>query len=167
LEALVSNEQDSDRAIPATDGSLGGPGEGSTLSSSLPAGPPGAVSLPERHPLIELTLKVRVDINMPMPAGLAERLDGDLRYWSDGRKHFSAELVEHGLTALIGQAVYEAVVQKYYALYGNEMIVSEGGRRSTSRASTEAVAETKNSRSHIYGSVRCAKAELAGDEPDE
>ena len=162
----MSDEQILTAPSTATDGRSGGPGVEGTVSSPPPAGPPDAVSFGRQYPLVELTLKVRVDINMPLPEGLAEALSDVLQYWSDGRKHFHTELIEEGFAVSVRKAVEQSAMRKHHTVYGNETVTMEGGKWKKSRASIETERETENLRSRIYGSLKCVESVLSVDDSE-
>lgn len=91
-------------------------------------------SLPPRT---RLSLKVVVDLHGPPPKGLAKMLTRFLTESTDGRKMYSAELVDDGLRSLVQVAMQYCVEAEQRKVHGNKMVRT--GRRSyTSKAVREA-----------------------------
>lgn len=132
------------------DGKPGGPGEGASTSSPLPVGPPGAVPFP----LARLCLDVKMDLNMEVPRGLADQISRIFADWSDGRKPFSVEMVERGLTEVVASAAYHAIESELRKRYGNEMVPTGRGSE-TSKACIEADKLTQGLRVRIRENVEC------------
>lgn len=131
------------------DGKPGGPGEGGSVSSPLSVGPPGAVTFP----LARLCLDVAVDLNMEVPRGLADEISRIFADWNDGRKPFSVEAVERGLTEIVASAAYHAIEREFRKL--SNAMVKTGPNSETAWSVVKAEGATREMRVRIQGDVSC------------
>lgn len=145
----------SDRAVPATDGKPGGPGEEDSASSPPSAGPPGAVTFPR----VKLTLELAVDLNMSRPPGLRDAISDIFADYRDGRKPYWVEQVEFGLKGIVEQAVVMAVEARCREVHGNEM-KQLGGGSSVSVACLEAERETSRLSVRVRDDIVCSGAAI-------
>jgi hypothetical protein len=96
--------------------------------------------MPQESKSVELavTLQFPVTIRCGFDmVDLREEIDRHLRHWSDGRYHFSTEMVMHGLEQVVESALRDSVEAAARKNFGGEM-VQTGPRSQSSRAHLEA-----------------------------
>jgi hypothetical protein len=86
---------------------------------------------------VTLQFPVTIRCGFDVLSDLREEIDRHLRHWSDGRYHFSTEMVMHGLEQVVESAVRDSVETTTRKMFGDEM-VQVGPRSQSSRAHLEA-----------------------------
>lgn len=113
-----------------------------------------------------IKFEVSVELDGPVPAGLAEKVSAILSDWNDGRKPYAVELIEDGLRQVLRAALVAAVEAEQRAIYGNEMVpvpsmVAEVGFGSSqsSKAGLEAARLLRRRKTFLSGDIKCTSVE--------
>lgn len=116
------------------------------------------------HPTIKLSLEVDVSLGLELPEGFAEALSNTFAEWSDGRKLYSVELAEDGLSRAIENAIHKSLSAKFHALYPREMVPT--GRGSETAKSALATDEAMAGMYVRIREIACASATPIKDDPE-